>query len=83
MKKKIDRQRKLINQYTKDVKELMDRHDFRGFITGLRLAKVAFIMSYQGRNKKFMKDFHNLSGDETIQFVDKQIAPFFTWKKAQ
>lgn len=81
MKKKQDRKDKLIEQYKKDVEELMERHGFRTFLACLRVAKVAFITSYHGRNKTFLKGFYKMDVDETVKFVDNRIIPIVSWVK--
>jgi len=81
MKKKQDRKDKLIEQYKKDVEELMERHDFRTFLSCLRIAKMAFITSYHGRNKTFLKGFYKMDADETAKFVDTRIIPIVSWVK--
>ena len=80
MKKKLNkRDEKTIKEYKKDVDNLMDKHDFLGFLAGLRIAKIAFVMSCRSNDKKFMEEFIKMSGEDTVKFVDKMIAPTFGW----
>lgn len=81
MKKKRDRKDKLIEQYKKDVEELMEKHNFQSFLTCLRIAKMAFITSYHGRNKTFLKGFYKMDTKDTVEFLDNRIIPVVSWVK--
>lgn len=78
-KKQNKRDEKTIKKYQKDVDDLMGKYDFLGFLAGLRMAKIAFVMSCRSNDKKFMKGFIKMSGEDTVKFVDKMIAPTFSW----
>jgi len=80
MKKKLDRKDKLIVQYKKDVEELMEKHNFQTFLTCLRIAKIAFVTSYHGRNKTFLKGFYKMSAKDTAKFLDNRITPVVSWE---
>jgi hypothetical protein len=85
MNAKQKRKVKLIQDYRREIRELMDKYNISSFLADLRIHKLAFTLSYAEfkGEEKFLKRFKKDSDEERRNFLDDKIPPFFCWHEGE
>lgn len=85
MKTKQIKRLKMIKDYRQEVRSLMEKYNMDGFITCLRIHKLAFMLYYADlkKAKKWVKWFKEMSPEQCADYLDNKIPPFFCWTEGE
>ena len=85
MNAKQKRKVKLIQDYRRETRELMDKYNISSFLADLRIHKLAFTLLYAEfkGEEKFIKGFKKMSNENRATFLDDKIPPFFCWQEGE